>query len=128
VALATGGALEIVGDLVLQDCGFNLHAKTRADAVDDEARATVDFTASLTTQVAGNGVASARSAMPVTHFRILSILWGHGRAAAGNCLRNCYACKSLCICLAMVNSPSKKPTSVLPQANTGSIRVLAVGS
>jgi Putative transposase/Transposase zinc-binding domain len=39
VALATGGGLEIVGDLVVQDCGFNLHAKTRAGAVDNEARA-----------------------------------------------------------------------------------------
>jgi len=39
VAVATGDALEIVGDLVVQDCGFNLHAKTRAGAVDDEARA-----------------------------------------------------------------------------------------
>jgi hypothetical protein len=39
VALATGGALEIVGDLVVQDGGFNLHAKTRAGAVHDEARA-----------------------------------------------------------------------------------------
>jgi len=39
VALATGGGLEIVGDLVVQDGGFNLHAKTRAGALDDEARA-----------------------------------------------------------------------------------------
>jgi hypothetical protein len=39
VALATGGGLEIVGDLVVQDGGFNLHAKTCAGAVDDEARA-----------------------------------------------------------------------------------------
>lgn len=39
VAFATGGGLEIVGDLVVQDCGFNLHAKTRAGAADDEARA-----------------------------------------------------------------------------------------
>jgi len=38
-ALVTGGGPEIVGDLVVQDCGFNLHAKTRAGAVDDEARA-----------------------------------------------------------------------------------------
>ena len=39
LALVTGGALEIVGDLVVQDCGFNLHAKTCAGAVDNEARA-----------------------------------------------------------------------------------------
>jgi hypothetical protein len=39
VAIATDGGLEIVGDLVVQDCGFNLHAKTRAGAVDDDARA-----------------------------------------------------------------------------------------
>jgi hypothetical protein len=39
LALVTGGGLEIVGDLVVQDCGFNLHAKTCAGAVDNEARA-----------------------------------------------------------------------------------------
>jgi hypothetical protein len=39
LALVTGGGLEIVGDLVVQDCGFNLHAKTYAGAVDDDARA-----------------------------------------------------------------------------------------
>jgi len=39
VALVTDSGPEIVGDLVVQDCGFNLHAKTRAGAVDDEARA-----------------------------------------------------------------------------------------
>jgi hypothetical protein len=39
VAIATDGGLEIVGDLVVQDCGFNLHAKTRAGADDDDARA-----------------------------------------------------------------------------------------
>jgi hypothetical protein len=39
VAIATDGGLEIVGDLVVQDSGFNLHAKTRAGALDDDARA-----------------------------------------------------------------------------------------
>jgi len=39
VAIATGGPPEIVGDLVVQDCGFNLHAKTHAGALDDDARA-----------------------------------------------------------------------------------------
>jgi hypothetical protein len=39
VVLATGGEPEIVGDLVVQDCGFNLHAKTYAGAADNEARA-----------------------------------------------------------------------------------------
>ena len=37
--VTTDGGLEIVGDLVVQDCGFNLHAKTCAGAVDNEARA-----------------------------------------------------------------------------------------
>ena len=39
VFLAAGGGPEIVGDLVVQDGGFNLHAKTHAGAVDDDARA-----------------------------------------------------------------------------------------
>jgi hypothetical protein len=39
VVLAARGGPEIVGDLVVQDCGFNLHAKTHAGAVDGEARA-----------------------------------------------------------------------------------------
>ena len=39
VFLTAGEGPEIVGDLVVQDCGFNLHAKTRAGAVDDDARA-----------------------------------------------------------------------------------------
>jgi hypothetical protein len=39
VVLAASGGPEIVGDLVVQDCGFNLHAKTCAGAVDDDARA-----------------------------------------------------------------------------------------
>ena len=39
LATLTGGGIEIVGDLVVQDSGFDLHAKTRAGAVDDEARA-----------------------------------------------------------------------------------------
>ena len=39
VVLAARGGPEIVGDLVVQDCGFNLHAKTHAGAVDDDARA-----------------------------------------------------------------------------------------
>jgi hypothetical protein len=39
VVLAARGGPEIVGDLVVQDCGFNLHAKTHAGAVDDEGRA-----------------------------------------------------------------------------------------
>jgi hypothetical protein len=39
VVLAARGGPEIVGDLVVQDCGFNLHAKTYAGAVDDDARA-----------------------------------------------------------------------------------------
>jgi hypothetical protein len=39
VAITTDGGREIVGELVVQDCGFNLHAKTRAGAVDDDARA-----------------------------------------------------------------------------------------
>ena len=38
VVIAARGGPEIVGDLVVQDCGFNLHAKTRASALDDEAR------------------------------------------------------------------------------------------
>jgi len=36
--MLTGGGIELVGDLVRQDSGFHLHAKTRAGAVDDEAR------------------------------------------------------------------------------------------
>ena len=39
VLLAAGSGPEIVGDLVVQDGGFNLHAKTHAGAVDDDARA-----------------------------------------------------------------------------------------
>ena len=39
LALVSGGGLEILGDLVVQDGGFNLHAKTCAGAVDNEARA-----------------------------------------------------------------------------------------
>jgi hypothetical protein len=39
VVLAARGGPEIVGDLVVQDGGFNLHAKTHAGAVDDEGRA-----------------------------------------------------------------------------------------
>ena len=39
VVLAARGGPEIVGDLVVQDCGFNLHAKTHAGAVDAEGRA-----------------------------------------------------------------------------------------
>jgi hypothetical protein len=39
VAIATGGGIEIVGDLVVQHSGFNLHAKTRAGAIDNDARA-----------------------------------------------------------------------------------------
>jgi Putative transposase. len=39
VVLAARNGPEIVGDLVVQDCGFNLHAKTHAGAVDDDARA-----------------------------------------------------------------------------------------
>ena len=39
VLLAASGGPEIVGDLVVQDRGFNLHAKTCAGAVDDDARA-----------------------------------------------------------------------------------------
>ena len=39
VVLAAGSGPEIVGDLVVQDCGFNLHAKTHTGAVDDDARA-----------------------------------------------------------------------------------------
>jgi len=31
--------LRSLGDLVVQDCGFNLHAKTHAGALDDDARA-----------------------------------------------------------------------------------------
>ena len=38
VTIGNGGQLEIVGELVVQDQGFNLHAKTRAGAVDEEAR------------------------------------------------------------------------------------------
>jgi hypothetical protein len=38
VALAAGGRLEVVGELVVQDNGFDLHAKTRAGALDDDAR------------------------------------------------------------------------------------------
>ncbi len=38
VALAGGGRLEIVGELVVQDNGFDLHAKTRAGALDEEGR------------------------------------------------------------------------------------------
>src|SRR5664279_3707048 len=39
VVLAARGGPEIVGDLVVQDGGFNLHAKTRAGALDDDGRA-----------------------------------------------------------------------------------------
>ena len=39
VLFAPGGEPEIVGELVVQDCGFNVHAKTHAGALDDEARA-----------------------------------------------------------------------------------------
>jgi len=39
VLFPAGGEPEIVGELVVQDCGFNLHAKTHAGALDDEARA-----------------------------------------------------------------------------------------
>ena len=39
VVLAACGGPEIVSDLVVQDCGFNLHAKTCAGAVDEDARA-----------------------------------------------------------------------------------------
>jgi hypothetical protein len=39
VLFAAGGEPEIVGELVVQDCGFNVHAKTHAGALDDEARA-----------------------------------------------------------------------------------------
>src|SRR5664279_1084605 len=38
VVLAARGGPEIVGDLVVQDGGFNLHAKTHAGAVDNEGR------------------------------------------------------------------------------------------
>jgi hypothetical protein len=38
VFFAAGGEPEIVGELVVQDSGFNLRAKTRAGALDDEAR------------------------------------------------------------------------------------------
>jgi len=34
-----GGRPEIVGDLVVQDQGFSLHARTRAGALDEPARA-----------------------------------------------------------------------------------------
>ena len=39
VRFAADGEPEIVGELVVQDCGFNVHAKTHAGALDDEARA-----------------------------------------------------------------------------------------
>ena len=39
VLFHAGGEPEIVGELVVQDNGFNAHAKTRAGALDDEARA-----------------------------------------------------------------------------------------
>jgi hypothetical protein len=39
VVLAARGGPEIVGDLVVQDGGFNLHAKTHSGAVDNEGRA-----------------------------------------------------------------------------------------
>jgi hypothetical protein len=39
VLFPTGGEPEIVGELVVQDCGFNVHAKTYAGALDHEARA-----------------------------------------------------------------------------------------
>jgi hypothetical protein len=39
VLFAAGGEPEILGELVVQDCGFNVHAKTHAGAIDDEARA-----------------------------------------------------------------------------------------
>jgi len=39
VLFPTDGEPEIVGELVVQDCGFNVHAKTHAGALDDEARA-----------------------------------------------------------------------------------------
>jgi hypothetical protein len=39
VLFAPGGEPEIVGELVVQDSGFNVHAKTHAGALDDEARA-----------------------------------------------------------------------------------------
>ena len=38
VALAAGGRPEVVGELSVQDNGFDLHAKTRAGALDDEGR------------------------------------------------------------------------------------------
>ena len=38
VVLAARGGPEIAGDLVVQACGSNLHAKTRAGAVDNEDR------------------------------------------------------------------------------------------
>jgi hypothetical protein len=39
VTIVDGGRPDIVGDLVVQDHGFNLHAKTRAGALDEPARA-----------------------------------------------------------------------------------------
>jgi hypothetical protein len=39
VAIVDNGRPEIVGDLVVQDQGFNLHAKTRVGATDQPARA-----------------------------------------------------------------------------------------
>jgi hypothetical protein len=39
VRIVDGGRPEIVADLVVQDQGFNLHARTRAGAVDEPARA-----------------------------------------------------------------------------------------
>ena len=39
VRIVDGGRPEIVGDLVVQDQGFNLHARTRAGALDEPARA-----------------------------------------------------------------------------------------
>jgi hypothetical protein len=38
VRIVDGGRPEIVGDLVVQDHGSNLHAKTRAGAMDEPAR------------------------------------------------------------------------------------------
>jgi hypothetical protein len=40
VLFAAGGEPEIVGEIVVQDSGFNLHPKTHAGALDDEALAT----------------------------------------------------------------------------------------
>jgi hypothetical protein len=39
VTIVDGGRPQIVGDLVVQDQGFNLHARTRAGALDEAARA-----------------------------------------------------------------------------------------